>query len=196
MARTEKDSSAWPLVVLLVVAAAALWMMQMRRTRPPSPLVGLRMPPLEAAGWINTDRPPAAGDLRGRVVLIDFWATWCNPCVESMPHLVEIYRRFNNQGLVVVGFTDEDDRPANTVSGYVKTVDGLEWPIGYGAFLPFEVMGIQYLPTYVLFDRSGRSVWAGNDLGGLDDAIVMELAKGDAPPRQPESQSPGEREGS
>ena len=53
---------------------------------------------------------------------------------------------------------------------------GLDWPIGYGAQMPFAVMGIEALPTLVLFDKSGKSVWAGHSLSGLDDAAIAALA--------------------
>ena len=53
----------------------------------------------------------------------------------------------------------------------------IDWPIGYGAGFAFETMAIEFTPTYVLYDRSGRGIWGGHSLYGLDDVIVAELAK-------------------
>jgi hypothetical protein len=64
------------------------------------------------------------------------------------------------------------------LSRYVASVPGLDWPIGYGAVLPFHAAGIMWLPTYVLYDGTGRAVWGGHDLSGLEDALVEQLARG------------------
>jgi thiol-disulfide isomerase/thioredoxin len=132
---------------------------------------------LEVAGWLNTDAPPTAASLRGRVVLIDFWATWCVYCVEEMPDLVEFHRRYQDQGLVLIGLTPEMSEEVPQVASYVASVDGLTWPIGYGAVITLDIMGIGEFPTLVLFDRSGQSVWAGASIHGLEEAVVKALAE-------------------
>jgi hypothetical protein len=53
----------------------------------------------------------------------------------------------------------------------------MDWPVGHGVSLAFEQMEIQWLPTYILFDRTGRSVWGGSELGSAEDAIVAALAR-------------------
>lgn len=172
----EPRSAAWPLLVLLILAGAALVAIQMRRPKPPNPWVGRGLPPLEAGGWLNTAGPLSADDLRGKVVLVDFWATSCPTCLSHTPELVEFHKRFRDHGLTLVGLTHESGEEIERVRQYVESA-GIDWPIGYGAGFTFELMGIAGTPTYVLYDRSGHSVWGGHTLDGLNEAAVAALAK-------------------
>ncbi|MCI0331953.1 MAG: redoxin domain-containing protein [Planctomycetes bacterium] len=173
---SEHSSAAWPLMALLVVAAAVLVAIQWRRPRAPDPFVGLALPPIEAGGWLNTDRPLSADDLRGKVVLVDFWATNCHVCASHTPELVALHHKFRDHGLTLVGLTPESEAELEHVKRYVERAK-IDWPIGYGAGFAFEMMGITGTPTYLLYDRSGRSVWGGHSLHGLEDAAVAALAK-------------------
>jgi thiol-disulfide isomerase/thioredoxin len=67
-------------------------------------LIGKPYFPLTEATWLNT-APIKPEQLRGRVVLIDFWAVWCGPCIAMFPHLCELQEKYGKQGLVVIGAT-------------------------------------------------------------------------------------------
>lgn len=175
--RLERTASMWPLVTLMVLAAALLYVVQARRAGPPQTGLGQPLPPLLVAGWLNTDQPPTLDDLRGQVVLVDCWASWCGPCVRHMPELVDLYEQFRDQGLIVIGLTPERGEELVHVRAFVTRTQGLGWPIAYGADIPLDTMGIEGFPTYTLFDRSGRSVWSDHSLRGLDAVIAAELAK-------------------
>jgi thiol-disulfide isomerase/thioredoxin len=162
--------------VLVLIAAIVLVVVQMRRPRALGPLVGLPLPPIEAAGWINADRPLSMNDLRGEVVLVDFWMTTCGPCVRAMPELAQIHEQFRDQGLKVIGLTPESNETGR-VSEFVEHIPGLEWPIAYGAGYTFEMTSIEATPTYILYDRTGRSVWASHSLRDAQDAVIAALAK-------------------
>jgi thiol-disulfide isomerase/thioredoxin len=173
----EHSSTHWSLWLLLVAAVVLLIVVRSRHG-PADPLLDRPLPPLEVAGWLNADAPPTAASLRGQVVLIDFWATWCPPCVAQLPDLAKFYERYHDQGLVLLGLTAEPPQELPSIQALVERIDGMNWPIGYGATIPTDIMGIEGFPTLVLFDRSGKSVWVG--LGqhrGLDEAIAHALAE-------------------
>jgi thiol-disulfide isomerase/thioredoxin len=135
------------------------------------------LPPLNVSGWINTNKPLTAADLQGKIVLVDYWATWCGPCVRAMPELIRFNKQHQDLGVLVVGLTSEDGPAAEHVKNFVETKDGMTWPIGYGAGLTFRKMEIEVIPTFMLYDRSGISVWGGNSLDGVEEALVAAVAK-------------------
>jgi thiol-disulfide isomerase/thioredoxin len=165
----------WPLVALLLVAAGVLVSMQLRRPAPIGQWEGRALPPLEVDGWLNTE-PLSAETLRGQVVLVDFWSTTCGACLQHMPELARFHQRFGEQGVIIVGLTPEPAHTAERIERVVDTMD-IDWPIGYGAGVAFNALGIYGTPTYVLYDRTGRSVWGGHALDGLEEATIAALAK-------------------
>jgi thiol-disulfide isomerase/thioredoxin len=91
---------------------------------------------------------------KGKALLIDFWATWCGPCRESIPHLVHLYKTYRGQGLEVVGLSMDKGDP-KTVDHFVKSLD-IPYPI---AIAPEEIArayGVNGLPTTVLIDKEGK----------------------------------------
>jgi thiol-disulfide isomerase/thioredoxin len=164
------------MIVLIVAAVVLLLVARWRQPRPPNEWAGRSLPPLEAAGWLNTDGPITADDLRGKVVLVDFWLTTCGPCVAAMPDLASIKQRYHDRGLVVVGLTPETESEVD-LNRFMKAAPDIDWPIGYGAIADFNYMDIFATPTYVVYDRSSRSTWGGHSLTQAEDAVIEALAK-------------------
>ena len=105
-------------------------------------------------------------DFRGKVVLLDFWATYCGPCRDSIPEFQRMFERFRGRGLEVVGVNM--DAGAGEAAEYAKALK-----MGYTVLLDPEnrtrtPFGVRGLPTTLLLDRSGavRRTWVGYDREG------------------------------
>ena len=93
-----------------------------------------------------------------RLLLIDFWATWCAPCRDEFPHLNELHAQFASQGLVVVGLTQESTSIAQAFLPRVS----IKYLVGAGGTKPLQkVLGIKALPYAILVDRKGVISWRG-----------------------------------
>jgi len=99
--------------------------------------------------------------LRGKVVLIDFWATWCKPCIASMPHLKEMYDKYHDKGLEMIGISLDNKEMEAQVKQVVEK-QGLPWPQrfeGMGMNDPLaKLYSISALPTVWLLDKDGKIV--------------------------------------
>lgn len=154
------------------------------------PQTGVPMPPVNAARvqrgakpddaslgssfWATLDgRRASPSDYQGKVLVLDFWATYCPPCREETPHLVEMQRRYESKGLQIVGLNvgGEDDRPK--VPGFVAEF-GIQYPLGY----PDDAMNELYfsdndvIPQTYVFDRKGRLL---KRFVGYDSTVPAEL---------------------
>ena len=114
-------------------------------------------PALEGVGLDGQER--SLGDYRGDYVLLNFWATWCPPCLEEMPALDALQKRFRDRGLVILAVTSEDDA-AIKVPPFVAQL-GIGFPVlldleGRGA----AAYGARNLPSSFLIDRDGQIVAA------------------------------------
>ena len=96
----------------------------------------------------------ALEDLRGKVVLIDFWATWCPPCVESVPEIRNLYKRYSKEGnFVIIGISsDDDEQEWRDFTAKNKMV----WPQYRDKdHRIVSAFGIRAFPTYILIDHEG-----------------------------------------
>ena len=92
-------------------------------------------------------------DLKGKVVLINFWATWCPPCLKEIPDLQALYQRFQNQGFVVLAISDED---VDKVKPFVAR-HGMSYPVFVDPSRKvIDQFSIDGIPKSFVYDRSGK----------------------------------------
>lgn len=100
-------------------------------------------------------REISSADLRGKVVLIDFWATWCKPCKQEMPGYQKLSDLYGPRGFAVVGFKFNDMPDAEDPLLFADKI-GVRYPLAVGPDdLRQKFGGIEGLPTTMLYDRQG-----------------------------------------
>ncbi|GAC1474930.1 MAG: hypothetical protein NVSMB9_26270 [Isosphaeraceae bacterium] len=121
-------------------------------------------------------KPLRFREIDSDLVLIDFWGTWCQPCLRSIPHLVDLQTRMGEKRLAVVGVACEPGSPKEAARGVAATVQRLKinYPIllsrNDGSCPLQEALHIQAFPTMVLVDRQGRVLW--RDQGATSSTLA------------------------
>ncbi len=125
-------------------------------------------------------------DLKGKYVLLDFWASWCVPCRKGNPHLKELYARYKEKGIEFIGVSDDDGSPdawkkAVEKDGlpWLHVLRGLDWDkIRKGEDNPndiSELFGIHSLPTKILIDKEGKIIGRFSEEEGPLDKMLSAL---------------------
>jgi thiol-disulfide isomerase/thioredoxin len=125
--------------------------------------------------WLNAERPLALKDLRGRVVLLNFWVFTCYNCTNTVPSLVDFDQRYRGQGLTIIGihtpefppYAGEHDR-GNVARALQKY--HIEYPIAQdNDSRTWDLYGIRYWPSFVLIDKKGAIRYEGYGEFHLND---------------------------
>jgi peroxiredoxin len=113
-----------------------------------------------APDWKLTDldgKTVKFSDFRGKVVILDFWATWCMPCRVEIPQFVELQKQYGDKGLAIIGVSLDEQEP-EVVKKFVKRL-GVNYSIVIGNQKVAEAYGgIEGIPTTFVIDRGGRIV--------------------------------------
>lgn len=110
--------------------------------------------------------------LKGKTVLLDFWATWCGPCRESIPHLIQLYHRYRQNGFELIGM-DVGESDVEAVRRFVKSMD-IPYPI---VVTPDDVAKryrVSGIPATFLIDKEGN---IRERIAGFNSTIAEELSR-------------------
>ena len=124
-------------------------------------------------------KPISVGALKGKVVLVDFWASWCPLCQLELPNIIDLYQQYHAQGFEVVGISLDDDR--GKLRGFLKQTAGMTWPQYFDGLHWSNKLAVKYgvdeLPFTILVGPDGRII--GKQLQGfvLTKAVTAALAK-------------------
>jgi thiol-disulfide isomerase/thioredoxin len=129
------------------------------------------------------DKDLSVESFKGKVVLIDFWATWCGPCIRELPNLLATYKKYHDKGFEIIGISlDKDDKSlldkflaAHPDMTWAQFYDGKGWKNELA-----QLYGIQSIPATYLIDRTGKVHRIGLRGKALDTAIEKLLSQGEA----------------
>lgn len=119
---------------------------------------GQRQPAVEiAARFLNSPNNLALAQAKGKVVVLDFWATWCGPCRMEIPTLVKMYDTYHPQGLEVWGLSVEanEGQPNDYFNKFISNFS-IQYPIGLANTETLKAYGINPIPATFFIDKSGR----------------------------------------
>jgi uncharacterized protein (TIGR03435 family) len=113
-------------------------------------------PELQIASYLSAPpgAPASLADLRGKVVVLEFWATWCAPCIAAIPHLNELAEKLADQPVVFISITRDDDR--EVLARFLEKHPMKTWVAMDGKGLPtLQAYGVKFIPHTVVINRAG-----------------------------------------
>ncbi len=174
--KRRRKNFPWPLLAFAILAIAAGWILISRATASPGAAgdSGPRQGFLAPAFALNTldGQKMSLSDYRGKVVLINFWATWCPPCKAEMPFLQAAYKTYHDQGLEVLAIDSTSDLSEADAARQFANANGLAFPVLADVRAKAsQLYQVQALPTSFFVDRQGKIAWVV--VGGpMADALI------------------------
>ena len=130
----------------------------------------------KAPAWVLQDvngKTVKSSDFAGKVVILDFWATWCPPCRAEIPGFIDLQKKYGDKGVAVIGVSLDQEGPS-VVEPFMKKL-GMNYPVVMGDDqIVQDFSGIEGIPTTFIIDRSGNVV--GKHVGyGDEEAFEAEI---------------------
>lgn len=137
---------------------------------------GKPAPALAVTNWLNS-KPLTLADFKGKIVVIDFWATWCGPCLASIPHSNELQKKYADKGVVIIAVCAPNggEKMAATVKER-----GIEYAVALDTGdkgNTFAVYKADSYPDYFIIDRKGNLHWGDVVNDDVEKAIQLLLAE-------------------
>ena len=138
--------------------------------------------PIVIQGTTVDGKPFTTADWKGKVILIDFWATWCGPCIAELPRVKKVYADFHDRGLEILGVSN--DQTAEALKDYLAKNPDMPWPQLFDAAAAAKgdwhsvtmSYGIEGIPTMFLIDKKGvcRTVTARENFEEMIPQLLAE----------------------
>lgn len=139
--------------------------------------IGDTAPPLKVTKWVQGDE--VKGFDKDKVYVVEFWATWCGPCIRAMPHLNELHDEYKGKGLVVIGLTSKDPNNSQKAVEEFVAKNGKRFTYRFAycddrdtdkAYM--EASGQDGIPCTFIVGKDGKVAWIGHPME-LDDVLPL-----------------------
>ncbi len=163
-------------VFLLAIFGVAIGPLSLAQAAMPK--VGSEFPNFKAKSLLEEDKAFELKDYRGKVVIVDFWATWCRPCIAEIPHLQKLYKEYHDQGLEIISISLDNSVPkcrkfvTKNEMNWMHVCDGRGWETELAR--KHEISGI---PAMFVIGRDGVVVAARARGRSLDTAVKQAIDK-------------------
>lgn len=146
--------------------------------------VGDQAPHIEITSWIKN--VPETKDLKNKFIVIDFWATWCAPCLETVPHFNNLVaKNISNKNLLFLALTDEKDDKVNWLLKRVQFSSAVVSDVTRQTLNNFQV---KFIPLCVVIDDNSIIRWVGNP-GELNNEMIQAIMQEKPIPLSPEKKA-------
>jgi peroxiredoxin len=111
-------------------------------------------------------------DFRGKIVFLNFWATWCPPCRQEIPDLSDVFNQYKNKGLMIIGLSVDELSPAELTSFAVR--NKISYPVAFAtSTITEDYKPGQFIPTTFVIDKQGRV--RHKQVGLMDKSTLMSI---------------------
>jgi len=142
----------------------------------PTLRVGDPAPKLYVEKWVKGEAIESFE--AGKVYVVEFWATWCGPCIQSIPHLSSLQKKYAEKGLVVVGISSDEENGLSDVTSFVKKQgDKMAYRVawddaGRSGAAWMQAAGKRGIPQAFIINREGKLAYEGHPMA-MDDALAQ-----------------------
>lgn len=138
--------------------------------------IGMDAPMFNVADFQG--KPVDLSKYKGSIVVLDFWATWCDPCIREFPKLKNVYSKFKDKGVQFIGISLDDD--IENLRGFVKHEE-VKWPQVFDGkrwkgLIP-SLYSIQIIPTMVVLDQENKVRYIGGDIENVTQIVTSLLSE-------------------
>lgn len=176
-----KSSAREFFLILVCAAGLSVAFVQWMKSSIPAERGGLEIgkpaPPIKASMWVNGPAPKPE-DLKGNVYVVIAWATWCLPCYEEAPHLVDVYEKYHPKGVQFYGLAGQQETLRPEIENWLADAN-ITWPNGFGieAVNTLLALKVELIPAMWVIGKDGSVLWNASKMADepLGDAIERAL---------------------
>jgi len=165
-------------LISLCLVSYGVWQYTQPSTQPPPPTQNptSSSTPLPEGPSLYSLTDIDFSEFRGKVVVLDFFATWCMPCIEQIPHLAEIYEKYNSGDVLIISIGSSTDTVEDLKQ--FKGEQDMNWRVARDTIGAFDKYYVQYIPKLVILDQEGsvsyehEGVTSASDLANVIDSLL------------------------